>query len=75
MKHDDCNHICKENTPIIYWNPFNEVFQCHRCGEVFAPRSDNFVRVAEASLVDGKVTTALLLLPDGTTVRMVPDAN
>ena len=45
------DHI--DNTPLTFigafveclhedavkWNPYNEVVQCHRCGEVFIPQS------------------------------------
>jgi hypothetical protein len=33
---ESCEHGKGENIhPPIYWNPFNKVYQCHKCGIVF----------------------------------------
>jgi len=36
---------CEHGEPV-YWNPYNQVVQCHRCGQVFEPK--------ELKQVDGK---------------------
>jgi hypothetical protein len=28
---------CEHGEPV-YWNPYNQVVQCHRCGQIFEPR-------------------------------------
>lgn len=30
---------CKHGEPV-YWNPYNKVVQCHKCGQVFKPTSE-----------------------------------
>lgn len=30
----DCEH-----KDAVLWNPYNEAFQCHRCGQRFVPQS------------------------------------
>ena len=29
---------CTHPFRAVYWNPYNQVVQCHRCGEVLATR-------------------------------------
>lgn len=31
----DCCKEAKKDPSMIYWNPFNEVIQCHGCGHVY----------------------------------------
>ena len=33
-----CDHFHESRHPV-YWNPFNKVVQCHKCGTIFIPSS------------------------------------
>ncbi|WP_175596778.1 hypothetical protein [Bacillus sp. MRMR6] len=37
MKKVCCDKVVETNS--VYWNPYNEVVQCHNCGHVYTPSS------------------------------------
>ena len=63
-----------EHGEAVYWNQFNQVVQCHRCGQVFGPQ-DSAV-LARAQRIEA---VALLMLqeyedmaPSGVEVTSLP---
>ena len=40
----NCNHDDPSHPPI-YWNPYNKVFNCHKCGQTFISTSELVTRL------------------------------
>ena len=32
-------HEC-EHKEAVYWNPYNQAVQCHKCGQIFVPKEN-----------------------------------
>lgn len=32
-----CNYTIRDEDPVVKWNPYNGVVQCHSCGEIYIP--------------------------------------
>ena len=35
-----CGYVFQKNDYPVFWNPYNEVVQCHNCGEVYVPMTE-----------------------------------
>lgn len=50
----DCDHYSEKDHPV-YWNPYNKVVQCHKCGEIFDSIRQAKIEALESEAVQGLV--------------------